>query len=141
MTRSFSLVDTGSPFTLQVQAASQRAGHTRQVNSGKLWVLDSLRYACLKFPRYTRSLVSGTRLCRGQPEAIPPIMQPDWQKGTPHSMQRAACFLCSSSFSGVLNSWKCLILSRGASAVEVSRSYSKNPVGFPIFLLPPAYFT
>ena len=28
MARSFSLVDTGSPFTLQVQAASQRAGHT-----------------------------------------------------------------------------------------------------------------
>ena len=36
MARSFSLVDTGSPFRLQVHAASQSAGHTLEVNSGKL---------------------------------------------------------------------------------------------------------
>ena len=39
---------------------------------------------------------------------------PYWQKGTPHSIQRAPCFCCSSSFRGVLNSWKCLILLKGS---------------------------
>ena len=86
---SFSFVETGSPFKLQVQAASQSAGHTLEVNSGKLCVLESLKYACFQFPVYTRSFVSGTRLCRGQPDAIPPSIIPDWQKGTPHAMQRA----------------------------------------------------
>ena len=42
MAYSFSLVDTGSPFSPQVQAASHKAGHTREVNSGKLLVFFSL---------------------------------------------------------------------------------------------------
>ena len=44
--RSFSFVQTGSPFTLHVQAASQSAGQTREVNSGKQFVLVRRRYAC-----------------------------------------------------------------------------------------------
>ena len=39
MARSFSFVETGWESRLQVQAASQRAGQTLQVNSGKQWVL------------------------------------------------------------------------------------------------------
>ena len=39
---------------------------------------------------YTRSFHSGTRLFSGQPEAMPPIIMPAWQNGTPHAMHRAA---------------------------------------------------
>jgi hypothetical protein len=35
-------------------------------------------------------------LFSGQPEAMPPIIMPAWQKGTPQSMQRAAWVCCSS---------------------------------------------
>ena len=38
MAPSFSLMATGVPFNPQVQAASHGAGHTREVNSGKLLV-------------------------------------------------------------------------------------------------------
>ena len=48
--RSFSFVETGSPFKLQVQAASQSAGQTREVNYGKLCVLLSLKNACFQLP-------------------------------------------------------------------------------------------
>ncbi len=41
MASSFSRMVTGSPCSAQVQAASQGAGHTRPVNSGKLLVLMS----------------------------------------------------------------------------------------------------
>ena len=73
---SFSLVETGAPISPQVHAASQSAGHTLEVNSGKQCVLLSLTYACSRLPLYTRSFVSGTRLLSGHPDAIPPIMVP-----------------------------------------------------------------
>ena len=43
--------------------------------------------------------VSYTHL-RGQPDTMPFIMVPDWQKGTPQSIQRAPCRRCCSSGSG-----------------------------------------
>ena len=42
MVRSFSLVETGSPFRLQVHAFSHSAGHTLEVNSGKQCVFINL---------------------------------------------------------------------------------------------------
>ena len=45
---SFSLTETGSPFKLQVHAASHRAGQTRDVNSGKLFVF--IRRSLCLFP-------------------------------------------------------------------------------------------
>ena len=49
--RSLALVATGSLSRLQVQAASQSAGQTRDVNSGKQCVLDRRLYASSQFPR------------------------------------------------------------------------------------------
>ena len=40
MACSLAFTATGFPFRPQVQAASQRAGHTRHVNSGKLCVFE-----------------------------------------------------------------------------------------------------
>ena len=77
MALSFSFMVTASPYRLQVQAASQGAGHTLEVNSGKLLVFLSRLYACFQLPVYTRSFHSGTRLCRGHPLTIPPIIMPD----------------------------------------------------------------
>ena len=50
------------------------------VKSGKLFVACSVRLASAKRSRYTRSFQSRIRFPSGQPL---------WQKGTPHSMQRA----------------------------------------------------
>ena len=136
--RSFSFVETGWLWTLQVQAASQRAGQTREVNSGKQWVFLSLCQAASRLPRYTRSLNSGTRLWSGQPEAIPLSILPNWQKGTPQSMQRAPWSLCSSKGRLSWNSQKSLILSLGALTAPVFLSYSKKPVAFPIFTVLPS---
>ena len=86
---SFALQVTGSSQCPQVQAASQSAGHTREVNSGKLLVFFRRLYACSQFPVYTRSFYSGTRLCSGHPEVIPMMFIPAWQNGTPQFMQRA----------------------------------------------------
>ena len=89
---SLSLTDTGLPQCPHVHAFSHSAGQTLDVNSGKLLVLCRRLYACSQLPVYTRSFHSGTRLCRGQPDVMPAIVIPDWQKGTPQSIQRAACF-------------------------------------------------
>ena len=43
----------------------------------EIGVMLSLRYACSKFPRYTSSLVSGIRLCKGHPTTIPPRLIAD----------------------------------------------------------------
>ena len=66
------------------------AGQRRPVNSGKLLVACRRSMASRQWPRYTRSFQSGMMLPRGQPW---------WQKGTPQSMQRAACSL--SCFGGI----------------------------------------
>ena len=132
MARSFSFTVTGSPFRPQVHAASQGAGHTLDVNSGKLLVFLSRLKASCQLPVYTRSFHSGIRLLSGHPLTIPFIITPDWQKGTPHSMHRAPCFLCSASLKGVWNSFQFSILSLAAVSALTSRPYSKNPVIFPM---------
>ena len=74
---SFSLIVTGSSLSPHVHAASHGAGHTRDVNSGKLFVFKSLSSALSIFPRYIMSFHSGIRLLSGQPEAMPLIISPD----------------------------------------------------------------
>ena len=81
------LMVTGSSLIPRTQAASQGAGQSRPVKSGKLLVACSRSIASRQLSRYTRSFQSGMMLSSGQPS---------WQKGMPQSMQRAACFLrCS----------------------------------------------
>src|SRR5450830_1467667 len=84
MACSIDLMPTAASFTLSTQAASQGAGQTRPVNSGKLLVLCSTTLAAFQSPRYTKSLKSGMILLTGQPLL---------QNGVPQSMQRAACTL------------------------------------------------
>ena len=80
---------------LSVQAASQGAGQTRPVNSGKLLVECSTSSASRHLLRYTRSFQSGMMLFTGQPV---------WQNGMPQSMQRPPWRPISSSGSGRMNS-------------------------------------
>jgi hypothetical protein len=80
---------------LSVHAASQGAGHTRPVNSGKLFVWCKTSSAAFHCWRYTRSFQSGMMLCTGHP---------DWQNGIPQSMQRAPCFDAASSDKARMNS-------------------------------------
>ena len=56
------------------------------VNSGKLFVCRSWLSASFQSSLKTRSLNLGMMLPRGHPWEV------EWQNGTPHSMQRAACF-------------------------------------------------
>ena len=86
---SFSLIVTGLSFKPHVQAASQGAGHTLEVNSGNELVFVSLDNASSRLLLYIRSFHSGIRLLRGHPDAIPPIIIPDWQNGTPQSIHLA----------------------------------------------------
>jgi hypothetical protein len=88
---------------LSVQAASQGAGQTRPVNSGKLLVRCSRSSAAFHWSRLTRSFQSGIRLFTGQPE---------WQKGTPQSMQRSAWRAVSAAPSGSTNSIQSFTRSR-----------------------------
>jgi hypothetical protein len=84
------LIVTGGALMPSTHEPSHGAGHTRPVNSGKLFVLCSRSSASRHRPRYTRSFHSGIRLLIGQPEAMPLMSVPVWQNGTPQSMQRAA---------------------------------------------------
>ncbi|SKU29317.1 Uncharacterised protein [Mycobacteroides abscessus subsp. abscessus] len=75
------LMVTGSWFMPSTHDASQGAGQSRPVNSGKLLVACSRSMPSRQFPRYTMSFHSGIRLPSGQPL---------WQNGIPQSMQRDA---------------------------------------------------
>jgi hypothetical protein len=97
MACSMLLMPTGSSLTLSVQAASQGAGQTRPVNSGKLFVWCRTSMASFQSPWYTRSLKSGMMLLTGQPLL---------QNGVPQSMQRAPCTLALSSVSVMTNSFQ-----------------------------------
>ena len=72
---------TGSSLMPSTHAASHGAGHSRPVNSGKLFVACSRSDASVQSSFQTRSFHSGMRLPSGQPL---------WQKGMPQSMHRAA---------------------------------------------------
>ena len=63
------------------QAVSHGAGHSRPVNSGKLFVACRRSIASRQSPFHARSFHSGMRLPSGQPL---------WQNGMPQSMQRPA---------------------------------------------------
>mmetsp|Transcript_18873 Transcript_18873/g.47876 ORF Transcript_18873/g.47876 Transcript_18873/m.47876 type:complete len:327 (-) Transcript_18873:5192-6172(-) len=90
MDASTLLMDTGFSMMPSTHAPSHGAGHTRPVNSGKLLVSSRRSSASRQRPLCTRSLNSGILLPSGQP------LMAWWQKGVPHSMQRAAC-VCSRS--------------------------------------------
>ena len=99
MARSLSWMVVGSSLTLpRLHAASQRAGHTRLVNSGNGEVSARRSTASAHRPRYTSSFHSGMRLWSGQPlgRALPNA-PPIWQNATPHIMQRLACRRWASS--------------------------------------------
>jgi len=85
----------GSLLMFSTHAASQGAGQTRPVKSGKLFVLCSTSIAFFQSPWYTRSLKSGMMLLTGHPLL---------QKGVPQSMQRAPCCLACSGVKPMTNS-------------------------------------
>ena len=75
------IMDSSSSW--RTHAASQSAGQTREVNSGKSLVSDRMSQARRQSPRAAARFWSGTRLPSGQPAP--------WQKGTPQFWQRATC--------------------------------------------------
>src|SRR5690606_13626073 len=120
---SISSIATGERLIPSTQADSQGAGHILPVNSGKLFVDARMRYASSHFPSYTASLNSGMTLPSGHPE---------WQKGIPQFMHRAACRFSSSSLYGCTNSLYVFFRFATGSFWGSARSNSLNPVGFPI---------
>ena len=75
------LIVTGSRLMPTTHAVSHGAGHSRPVNSGKLFVACSRSIASIQSLRQTRSFHSGIRFPSGQPV---------WQNGIPQSMHRPA---------------------------------------------------
>merc|ERR1719401_3324664 len=61
---------TGSSMIPKVHEASQGAGHTRPVNSGKLFVARKRIKAPYQSPLLTKSFHSGMRFPSGQPDLI-----------------------------------------------------------------------
>ena len=120
---SIDLMPTASLLMFSTQAASQGAGQTRPVNSGKLLVECSTSIASFQPPRYTRSFQSGMMLLTGQPL---------WQNGMPQSMQRAPCCLASASDRWPTNSLKWCRRDCGASAASNRRWNSRKPVILPM---------
>ena len=88
MSTSTCLMVTGSSAMPSTHAASHGAGHSRPVNSGKLFVACSASMADSHESVRTRSFQSGMRLPSGHAS---------WQNGMPQSMQRVACSRISSS--------------------------------------------
>mmetsp|Transcript_12789 Transcript_12789/g.38588 ORF Transcript_12789/g.38588 Transcript_12789/m.38588 type:complete len:263 (-) Transcript_12789:241-1029(-) len=85
---SIFLIVTGESTSPATHAPSHGAGHTRPVNSGKLFVCDNRSSACFHWSWYTNELNSGIKLLIGQPVCV-------WQNGTPQSMHLAACTVLS----------------------------------------------
>src|SRR5512137_2954669 len=75
------------------------------------------------------------RLWMGQPEAMPLSRVPVWQKGTPQSMQRAACSRSLPCSRWRWNSFQSRMRSRAKRYWGSSRRYSMKPVGLPIIYL------
>src|SRR3954452_12890004 len=124
---SICLIVTASPSLISsTHAASHGAGHSRPVNSGKLFVACSWMIASCQRPRYTRSFQSGIRLPSGQPL---------WQNGTPHSMHRAPWAASSSSGRRTRNSLKArspAMRCVGSSYLTPERSILRKPPSSPI---------
>jgi hypothetical protein len=75
------LMVTASSLMASTQAASQGAGHSVPVNSGKLFVACRRSAASAQSLRQTRLFHSGMRLPSGQPW---------WQNGIPQFIHRPA---------------------------------------------------
>ena len=90
-------VDTGAACTPQVQAASQSAGQTLPVNSGKLWVLCQSLVCLIHSAAVDKLVYFRYQIVPGQPDAMPAIIIPAWEKGTPQSIHLSACLLASST--------------------------------------------
>src|SRR5262249_5954815 len=117
---------------------SHGAGHTRPVNSGKLFVLCSRSRASFHRPRYTKSFHSGIRLLIGQPAAMPSMTAPVRQNGTPQSSQGARYGRVSFSSSCPVTAVHRWVRPVGVSASGSSRGNAMNPVGLPMSLAPHA---
>ena len=83
---------TDSSSSWCTQDASQSAGQTRDVNSGKSDRRESSSQARRQSPCATARFWSGTRFPSGHPAP--------WQNGCPQFMQRATCSRTSPSASG-----------------------------------------
>ncbi|KAL5698164.1 hypothetical protein ACHQM5_012011 [Ranunculus cassubicifolius] len=68
MEHSMVLIDTGFSIIPRTHEPSQGAGHTRPVNSGKLFVSRRRSSASRHLFWYTNSLNSGILFPKGQPE-------------------------------------------------------------------------
>ena len=113
------LMVTGEPpLMASTQAASQGAGHSRPVNSGKLLVACSASMAYRHCPVRTRSFQSGIRLPSGQPW---------WQNGMPQSMHRVACSRMSSSEADGYTSRQSWMRTGTGRRVGSLRSYRRKP--------------
>src|SRR5271165_6782477 len=121
------LIVTGSALMPSTQAASHGAGHSRPVNSGKLFVACSRSAATAQSEWYTRSFHSGMRLPSGQPL---------WQNGIPQSMHRAACRSARSRANGSYTSRQSVSRTSTGRRRGVSRAVVKNPFGSPIASCP-----
>jgi hypothetical protein len=88
MDTSTCLMVTASLLIASTHADSHGAGHSRPVNSGKLFVACSRSMASRQSLRQTRSFHSGMRFPSGHPL---------WQNGMPQSMHRPACLVISAS--------------------------------------------
>src|SRR5262245_33731690 len=118
ISHSTCLIATGSWLMPRTHACSQGAGHTRPVNSGKLFVECRRTSASSHLSRNTRSLKSGMMFPSGQPLL---------QNGMPQSMQRAACsFVCSAEKSDCTHFQSRSRSSTGRYAVP-RRPYLRNP--------------
>src|SRR4051794_24479888 len=105
------------------QAASHGAGQMRPVNSGKLFVASAIVLASRQRPRKTASFQSGIRLPSGQPE---------WQNGTPHSMQRAPWSRRPAIGSCCWYSWKSPTRSATGRLGPLRRSIRRKPPSSPM---------
>ena len=106
------------PLMASTQAASQGAGHSRPVNSGKLLVACNCSMAKRHWPVRTRSFQSGIRLPSGQPW---------WQNGTPQSMHRVACSRISSSDADGYTSRQSWMRTGTGRRLGSLRSYRRKP--------------
>ena len=86
---SMDLIVTGFSMIPSVHDPSHGAGHTRPVNSGKLFVSWRRSSASRHLPWCTSSFHSGILLPRGHPLPV------WWQYGVPQSMHRALCVASS----------------------------------------------
>mmetsp|Transcript_36260 Transcript_36260/g.58232 ORF Transcript_36260/g.58232 Transcript_36260/m.58232 type:complete len:243 (-) Transcript_36260:5191-5919(-) len=129
MVHSIDLIVTGLSMIPRVQLPSHGAGHTRPVNSGKLFVSCSRSSASRHRPWCTSSFHSGILFPRGHPECV------WWQKGVPQSMHRALCVASSADVSAAgscrATSFQSSRRSAASRKPRASRSYSTKPRPFP----------